>query len=130
MDLGYKDSGYPTSIGPSEGDAKTKEEPPVYYPSINLRGDAAEALCEGCAAGDTFTATVKMRVVEKTERAEGRQPYNDREGARIELELVSMDAPGMKKGKKAAKDDNAEDAVDSYLSNKQKASAEEDDELA
>lgn len=127
MDLGYKDKGYPTSIGPSEGDSKDKE-PPVYYPSITLRGPAAEALCENCASGETFTATVKVRVIEKTERVAGRQPYNNDESARVELELVSMDAPGMKKGKKAKDEPSAEDAVDSYLRGKNEP--EDGDELA
>lgn len=127
MDIGYQVPDYSGGELASPSDGKDRPKKTVY-PGLTLRGDAAKAICTKCDVGEEFTATVKVRVVSVTDRAASRQEYSGQEGANVELDIISMDAPQLTKG--AAKEESAEDAIEDFRANKAAGrKAAEDEEM-
>lgn len=127
MNLGYQ-SNYPSALSGSIGGATEDGEAPekaTVYPGITIRGDAAEKLCTKCDIGDTITATVKLKVVGMSKRGETQQEYGGEPNVNVEFDVLDLEPQETKKGKKAAKEETAEDAVDGYL--KEKAEDAEED---
>lgn len=123
MDLGYKSDMH----GGLTSGPESKDKPKTAYPSIMLRGPAAEAFCRACSAGETLEGGVRVKVVRISDgvpsRAEYASPGDNNQS--VELEIESLDLPGV--GKPAMEDETPEDAVDKYRARKEAPDDEEMD---
>lgn len=108
-----------------EGASKPAKTPTkTVYPDLTLRGAAADAIIAAHQAGETFDADVTFKVTGIHQKAGGSQAYGDNE-SRVELEIITIEKEDEPEPDEP--DEDAGNAVDSYLANKSAAPAEEED---
>lgn len=124
-DLSYKAPDYGGELAISQPSSKPKTKD--VYPSITIRGEAAEKLMKGMEAGEMIEATVRLKCIETVCKASVRKvEYSDPyDMCRVELEMHDMEVTSKPKMDKGEKDETVDEAIDKYRNSK---SAEEDDE--
>lgn len=93
IDCGYKEEQYDGACEPCSPCKAEKKAPRTFFPSFSIQGDAAKAFAGEHNVGDIVEFTVKCKVISTSDRSDSQQPWGEKAGSRVELELHEMSIP-------------------------------------